>query len=42
MSAIPSVAGLPTQADGIHLTAQAHATLAARLLPQVIGVIGGH
>ena len=42
MSAIPSVAGLPTQADGIHLTAEAHATLAARLLPQVIGVIGRH
>jgi acyl-CoA thioesterase-1 len=41
MSAIPYVSGLPTQADGIHLTAQAHATLAARLLPQVIGIIGG-
>ena len=40
MSAIPDVAGLPTQSDGIHLTAEAHATLAARLLPQVIGVIG--
>jgi acyl-CoA thioesterase I len=41
MSAIPYVAGLPTQSDGIHLTAEAHATLAARLLPQVIRVIGG-
>jgi acyl-CoA thioesterase-1 len=40
MSAIPSVAGLPTQSDGIHLTAEAHATLAARLLSQVIAVIG--
>jgi acyl-CoA thioesterase-1 len=40
ISAIPYVAGLPTQSDGIHLTAEAHATLAARLLPQIIGVIG--
>jgi acyl-CoA thioesterase-1 len=40
ISAIPYVAGLPTQSDGIHLTAEAHATLAARLLPQVIAVIG--
>jgi acyl-CoA thioesterase-1 len=40
ISAIPYVPGLPTQSDGIHLTAEAHATLAARLLPQVIGVIG--
>jgi acyl-CoA thioesterase-1 len=40
ISAIPFVAGLPTQSDGIHLTAEAHATLAARLLPQVIAVIG--
>jgi acyl-CoA thioesterase I len=40
MSAIPYVAGLPTQSDGIHLTAEAHATLAARLLPEVIAVIG--
>jgi acyl-CoA thioesterase I len=40
ISAIPYVSGLPTQSDGIHLTAEAHATLAARLLPQVIGVIG--
>ena len=41
ISAIPFVAGLPTQSDGIHLTGEAHATLAARLLTQVIGVIGG-
>jgi acyl-CoA thioesterase I len=41
MSAIPYVEDLPTQSDGIHLTAEAHATLAARLLPQVIRVIGG-
>jgi acyl-CoA thioesterase I len=40
ISAIPYVSGLPTQSDGIHLTAEAHATLAARLLPQVIAVIG--
>jgi len=40
ISAIPYVAGLPTQSDRIHLTAEAHATLAARLLPQVIAVIG--
>jgi acyl-CoA thioesterase I len=40
ISAIPFVSGLPTQSDGIHLTAEAHATLAARLLPQVIAVIG--
>jgi acyl-CoA thioesterase-1 len=40
ISAIPYVPGLPTQSDGIHLTAEGHATLAARLLPQVIGVIG--
>jgi acyl-CoA thioesterase-1 len=41
ISAEQYVSGLPTQSDGIHLTAEAHATLAARLLPQVIGVIGG-
>jgi acyl-CoA thioesterase I len=40
ISAIPYVSGLPTQSDGIHLTAEAHAALAARLLPEVIGVIG--
>jgi len=40
ISAIPDVAGLPTQSDRIHLTAEAHATLAERLLPQVIAVIG--
>ena len=42
MSAIPYVSGLPTQSDGIHLTAEAHATLAARLLPEVIAAIGRH
>jgi acyl-CoA thioesterase-1 len=40
ISAIPYVAGLPTQSDRIHLTAEAHATLAARLLPQVIAAVG--
>ena len=40
ISAVQYVAGLPTQSDGLHLTAGAHATLAARLLPQIIGVIG--
>jgi acyl-CoA thioesterase-1 len=40
MSAMPSVAGLPTQSDGIHLTAEGHVALAARLLPQVIAAIG--
>jgi acyl-CoA thioesterase-1 len=40
ISAIPYVSGLPTQSDKVHLTAEAHATLAARLLPQVVGVIG--
>jgi acyl-CoA thioesterase I len=40
ISAIPYVAGLSTQSDGIHLTAEAHATLAARLLPHVVEVIG--
>jgi acyl-CoA thioesterase I len=42
MSAIPYVEGLPTQSDGIHLTAEAHAALAARLLPEVIAAIGRH
>jgi acyl-CoA thioesterase I len=42
ISAIPYVSGLPTQSDGIHLTAEAHATLAERLLPQVIAIIGRH
>jgi acyl-CoA thioesterase I len=40
ISAIPYVSGLPTQSDGIHLTAESHATLAARLLPEVIAAIG--
>jgi acyl-CoA thioesterase I len=42
ISAVEYVPGLPRQSDGIHLTAEAHATLAARLLPQVIAVIGRH
>jgi acyl-CoA thioesterase I len=42
ISAVEHVPGLPRQSDGIHLTAEAHATLAARLLPQVIAVIGRH
>ena len=42
MSAIPYVSGLPTQSDGIHLTAEGHATLAVRLLPEVIGAIDRH
>ena len=40
ISAIPYVSGLPTQSDGIHLTGEGHATLAVRLLPQVIAAIG--
>jgi acyl-CoA thioesterase-1 len=32
--------GLPRQSDGIHLTAEGHAQFAARLLPQVISVLG--
>ena len=40
ISAIPYVSGLPLQSDGVHLTAEAHAALAARLLPQVIAAIG--
>jgi acyl-CoA thioesterase-1 len=40
ISAIPYVSGLPTQSDRIHLTAEAHAALAARLLPHVIAAIG--
>jgi acyl-CoA thioesterase-1 len=40
ISVLPYVSGLPTQSDKVHLTAEAHATLAARLLPQVVGVIG--
>ena len=40
ISAVQYVAGLPTQSDGIHLTAEGHAALAARLLPQVIAAIG--
>ena len=35
-------AGLPRQPDRIHLTAAGHATLAARLLPQVIAAGRGH
>src|SRR5580698_1960160 len=40
ISAIPYVSGLPTQSDRIHLTAEAHAALAARLLPHAIAAIG--
>jgi len=34
------LSGLPRQSDGLHLTAEGHATLAARLLPQVTGALG--
>ena len=40
ISAIPYVSDLPRQSDSIHLTAEGHATLAERLLPHVIAVIG--
>jgi acyl-CoA thioesterase I len=40
ISAIPFVSDLPRQPDSIHLTAEGHAMLAERLLPQVIDVIG--
>ena len=40
ISATSYVSGLPRQSDGIHLTAEGHATLAARLLPRVVGAIG--
>jgi acyl-CoA thioesterase-1 len=40
ISAIPYVSDLPRQPDSIHLTAEGHATLAERLLPHVIAVIG--
>ena len=33
-------AGLPRQADGIHITAEGHAAMAARILPAVIAAIG--
>ncbi|MBV8699693.1 MAG: hypothetical protein JOZ76_32440 [Bradyrhizobium sp.] len=39
------IRGLPTQRDNIHLTAESHEAVAARLLPQVIraiGASGGH
>ena len=42
ISAIPYVAGLALQSDNVHLTAEAHAALAARLLPQVIAAIERH
>jgi acyl-CoA thioesterase I len=32
--------GLPLQSDGLHITAQGQATLAARLLPQVVAALG--
>ena len=38
--ALPHFSDLPTQSDGIHLTAEGHAQAAARLLPQVIAAIG--
>jgi acyl-CoA thioesterase I len=31
--------GLPRQADGLHITAEGQATLAARLLPQVVAAL---
>jgi acyl-CoA thioesterase I len=34
------LSGLPRQPDGIHLTADGHAMLAARLLPRVIAALG--
>jgi acyl-CoA thioesterase I len=32
--------GLPRQADALHITAEGQATLAARLLPQVVAALG--
>jgi acyl-CoA thioesterase-1 len=40
ISIMPYVSDLPRQSDSVHLTAEGHAALAARLLPQVIAVIG--
>jgi acyl-CoA thioesterase-1 len=40
ISVLPYVSDLPRQPDSIHLTAEGHAALAARLLPQVIAAIG--
>ncbi len=43
LAGLPVIAGILAanhQYDGIHLTEQGHALLAARLLPQVIGAIG--
>jgi acyl-CoA thioesterase I len=40
ISVLPYVSDLPRQSDSVHLTAEGHATLAARLLPQVIAAIG--
>jgi acyl-CoA thioesterase-1 len=42
ISATSYVSGLPRQSDGVHLTAEGHATLATRLFPRVVGVIGRH
>jgi acyl-CoA thioesterase-1 len=42
ISVTPYVSDLPRQPDSVHLTAEGHATLAARLLPQVIAAIGRH
>jgi acyl-CoA thioesterase-1 len=40
ISALPYFSGLPRQSDGVHLTAEGHAAVAARLLPLVIDSIG--
>jgi acyl-CoA thioesterase-1 len=38
--AMVNLSGLPLQPDGIHLTAQGHFMLAARLLPQATSALG--
>ncbi len=35
-----SFSALPLQSDGIHLTAEGHAQVAARILPQVVAALG--
>ena len=40
VSALPYFSGLPLQSDGIHVTAEGHAAVAARVLPQVVAAIG--
>jgi acyl-CoA thioesterase-1 len=42
ISAVEYISDLPRQSDGVHLTAEGHAALAARLLPSVVGAIGHH